>query len=116
MDDISTVPGTRKSLKHKIDPETAARPHPENIIRLVVNIKKTVTGNSVSHDALIKLTRKLAKDAESGDLKGLGVFAEYEEDSYTLGLEGSYLTHPEKAVLPLMRLQRRVMNKVEEED
>jgi len=57
----------------------------------------------------------LAKDAKDGRLKGLGGFAEY-ANGYIFGLEGSYLNNPGAAVLPLIRLQRRIMSQVDSED
>lgn len=65
--------------------------------------------------ALIKLTERLAEEAKSGELLGLGGFAEY-KDGYRFGLEGSYWENPETAVLPLMRLHRRIMQQIESEE
>lgn len=64
---------------------------------------------------LIRLTEKLAEDAKSGILKGLGGFADYDND-YMLGLEGSYLANPEAAVLPVKRLERRIMDQIIEHE
>lgn len=64
---------------------------------------------------LILRTEQLAEDAKSGKLKGLGGIAEY-EDGYIFGLEGSYLYHPENALVPLRRLDRRIMEQIEGED
>lgn len=94
-----------------------------NIIRLVANSKKPAKNSThtsqkhmpLSQADLIRCTEKLAEDAKNGTLKGIGGFAEY-EDGYIFGLEGSYLENPGAAVLPLIRLQRRVMSQVEAEE
>lgn len=94
-------------------------------LRIVVNNKIT-DGHSEKDEVLekdegharkhlIELTEKLAEGAKSGELLGLGGFAEY-KDSYRFGLEGSYWLNPETAVLPLMRLHRRIMNQIEDEE
>jgi len=96
------------------------RAFPKNTIEIVANprnrkrdsIQKEIPISQVN---LIKLTEKLAEEARNGKLKGIGGFAEY-EDGYDFGLEGSYLVNPESAVLPLMRLHRRIMGQIEEED
>src|SRR5688500_12683334 len=72
-------------------------------------------GQNFSREDLINFTAKLAEDARNGTLKGLGGFAEY-KDGYIFGLEGSYLRDPGAAVLPLIRLQRRIMSQVEDTD
>lgn len=86
-------------------------------IRIVVD-NKTIdshTSPDESRIALIKLTERLAEEAKSGELLGLGGFAEY-KDGYRFGLEGSYWDNPETAVLPLMRLHRRIMKQIESEE
>lgn len=65
---------------------------------------------------LVKLTEDLASSAKNHTLHGLGGFAEYDGKVYTFGLEGTYLMYPESAVLPLMRLQRRIMDQIIKED
>lgn len=119
MDDTSTLQDNRRSHKHHLSPEESLvqQQRPHNIVRLVANSKKNnnipLQDLSPSQATLIKLTRKLAEDAESGKLTSLALIGEYEDQIYTLGLEGSYLEHPESVIEPLMRLQWRIMNKVE---
>ena len=125
MDDtISTVQNPKSHRKKgESSPPTIARPRTKNIIRLVVNPKKTRRKTPflpqedlpLSRVNLIKLTRKLAEDAEKGTLKGLGGFAEY-EDGYIFGLEGSYLVDPSSAALPLLQLQARIMDGIRENE
>lgn len=92
---------------------------PNNIISIVVDKTKNngLSENNIpsSRLSLVRLTERIAADAKSGVLKGLGVFAEY-EDGYSLELEGSYLQNPEAAVLPIERLKRRIMDQIEHED
>lgn len=123
-DTTSTVQSPRPHKKEgRLSAPTIAGPRTENIIRLVVNPKKTRRKTPlvpqeelpVSRVNLIKLTRKLAEDAEKGTLKGVGGFAEY-EDGYIFGLEGSYLVDPSTAALPLLQLQKRVMDGISEQD
>lgn len=125
MDDIISTAQNPKSHRKKGEssPPTIAGPRTENIIRLVVNPKKTRRKTPflpqedlpLSRVNLIKLTRKLAEDAEKGTLKGLGGFAEY-EDGYIFGLEGSYLVDPSSAALPLLQLQARIMDGIRENE
>lgn len=124
MDDTTTVQSLRSRKKEgRPVASTIAGPRTENIIRLVVNPKKTKRKTPLvpqeelplSRINLIKLTRKLAEDAEKGTLKGLGGFAEY-EDGYIFGLEGSYLVDPSSAALPLLQLQKRVMDGITEQE
>lgn len=98
-----------------------SRPQTKNTTHNVTNKKTKENGHSQkdlpnSHVNLIKLTRKLAEDAESGKLKGLGGFADFGEEGYMFGLEGSYLTDPTASVLPLKRLEWRIMDQIESED
>lgn len=90
-----------------------APPRTNNIIQIVVT-KKTIKDDlpPKARAELIKLTEKIAEDAKSGALKGIGVIMDY-PDGYSLGLEGSYLINPEAAIPPLMRLEHRVMRQVE---
>ena len=96
-------------------------PRTNNIIQIVVSKKtikeeKPMKAETPSYRAdLIRLTAKLAEDAKSGALKGLGGFADYDND-YMLGLEGSYLANPEAAVLPVKRLERRIMDQIIEHE
>lgn len=95
------------------------KPRTNNIIEIVVT-KKTreekAKAAAMLHRAdLIKLTERLAADARSGVLKGLGGFADYDDD-YMLGLEGSYLMNPESAILPVRRLERRIMDQIIEQE
>lgn len=96
-------------------------PRTNNTFQLVVS-KKIIKEEKPKVDTapyradLIRLTKKLAEDAESGALKGLGGFADYENDYYMLGLEGSYLANPEAAVLPVKRLERRIMDQIIEHE
>lgn len=104
------------------DAETLAPtlPRTNNIIEIVVTRKtreeEKARAAALLHQAdLIKLTEKLAADARSGALKGLGGFADYDDD-YMLGLEGSYLMNPESAILPVRRLERRIMDQIIEQE
>lgn len=97
----------------------ADKPRTNNIIEIVVT-KKTREENAKAaalayRVELIRLTEKLAADARSGALKGLGGFADYDDD-YMLGLEGSYLMNPESAILPVRRLERRIMDQIIEQE
>jgi len=73
---------------------------------------------------LIKFTEKLAEEAKKGVLRGLGGFAEYEEGyipdaegpSYIIGLEGSYYENPENTIVPLKKLEWKIMLKIEEDE
>lgn len=100
-----------------LDSKTLILPLPRinNIVELVVTKKITKTGQSRQNRQirpdLVLLTEKLAADAKSGELKGLGGFAEYDDD-YILGLEGSYLENPESALAPVKILERRVMDQI----
>lgn len=76
--------------------------------------KKTDAENGLDSD-LIARTEQLARDAKSGKLKGLGGFADY-GNGYILGLEGSYLENAESAIIPLRKLDRRIMDQVAEDD
>lgn len=95
-------------------------PRTNNIIDIVA-AKKTIKDGKrklpevSSRVGLIELTEKLAEDARNGSLKGLGGFADYDTD-YMLGLEGSYLTNPESAILPVRRLERRIMDQIIEQE
>jgi|GEM_PF-4896883 len=91
----------------------AKKPRPDNPFKIVVTPKPKE--NRILRGYLIELTEKLASEAKSGVLKGLGGFADY-GNSYMLGLEGSYLEEPESAVLPIKRLERRVMDQIEQEE
>jgi hypothetical protein len=71
--------------------------------------------NAALRRYLIEFTDRLAEEAKSGVLKGLGGFADYGE-TYMVGLEGSYLESPEAAVLPLKILEKRVMDDIERVD
>lgn len=83
-------------------------PRPENLFQIVANKKPVVPCSD-----LITLTEKLAEEARSGKLRGLGFLGEY-EDGYDFGLAGSYLNNPEAALLPIKRLERRIMDNIEE--
>lgn len=110
---INNVP--RRRIAHNGQEIAKAQPlRPENLFRIVANNKKKESPHSSCED-LIKLTEKLAEEARNGTLKGLGGFADY-EDGYKFGLEGSYYDNPESAALPLMRLERRIMRKIEEDE
>lgn len=97
------------------------QPRQNNIINLVVNNNQKKRGAASSKDPslhrenLIKLTEKLARDAKSGRLRGLGIIAEF-EDGYTFDLEGSYVLDPGCAVLPLVRLKKQILGKIEESE
>ena len=97
----------------------SALPRINNITELVVTRRKKEEEKSKAatrhRDALIELTEKLAEDAKNGSLKGLGGFADYDSD-YMLGLEGSYLMNPESAILPVRRLERRIMDQIIEQE
>ena len=73
------------------------------------------TQDEIDRANLIERTEQLARDAKSGKLKGLGGFADYGK-GYTFILEGSYSEYPASAVLPLRRLDRRIMDQVEDHD
>lgn len=94
-------------------------PRKNNILELVVTKKITKTDvaklKPVLRPDLILLTEKLAADAKSGTLKGLGGFAEYEKN-YILGLEGSYMEDPESALAPVKILERRIMDQIISQD
>ena len=87
---------------------------PDNIVQIVVNKKIEKKDQPPSRD-LIALTEKLADEARSGTLKGLAGLADY-GDGYDFWQEGSYLSNPGAAVLPLARLERRIMDQIEDED
>jgi hypothetical protein len=92
-------------------------PHPSrknNLFEIVATPKKTDSDNALDTD-LIARTEQLLKDAKSGKLKGLGLFADY-GSGYICGLEGSYLENPETAIVPLKILDRRIMDQVSEQD
>lgn len=79
-------------------------------------VKHKINGHNESSCLdLIAFTKKLAQDAENGTLKGLAGIADY-DDGYICGLEGSYYENPESAVLPLKRLDRRIMDKIVEDE
>lgn len=71
--------------------------------------------NAALRRYLIEFTDRLAQEAKSGVLKGLGGFADYGE-TYMVGLEGSYLESPEAAVLPLRILDKRIMDDIGQSD
>lgn len=89
------------------------KPRPENTIRIVVTqkITKEDLDEKEARANLIKLTEKLAEEAKSGVLKGLGGFASYEHD-YVFWLEGSCQLEPGSAVLPLEHLKYTVMQHI----
>lgn len=89
-------------------------PRKNNLFEIVATPKKTESENGFDSD-LIERTEQLARDAKSGKLKGLGLFADYGK-SYICGLEGSYLENPESAIVPLKILDRRIMDQVSEKD
>lgn len=89
-------------------------PRLENPFKIVVNSKPKENPQLRSY--LIELTERLAIGAKDGTLKGLGGFADYGEDGYILGLEGSYLEDASAAVLPLKRLEKRIMDQIEKDD
>lgn len=109
------APNPRRSPDHACGVIDRKRSNdgPHTLFQIVANKNSTDTQPPCIN--LIKLTEKLARDAKSGTLKGLGGFAEY-DDGYMVGLEGSYLKNPESAVLPLKRLDRRIMDQIEDED
>lgn len=129
MADISTLTEKKSSIKQRevLRPEiigiaTLTKKSP---IQIVVDKKKTGTPHQYKSSSqenlplvqvnLIKLTEKLAEDAKSGKLKGLGGFADY-ENGYMVGLEGSYLVDIGAAAKPFLHLQRRIMNQIESEE
>lgn len=89
-----------------LENQPSCRKNPFSIVAKIAQDSHELRAN------LIKLTEKLAEDARNGTLKGLGGFYEY-DDGYGFGLEGSYLQHPEAAILPLKRLERRIIDDVE---
>jgi hypothetical protein len=89
-------------------------PRPNNLLKIVVN-PKTKDAENGTDSELIERTEQLLKDARSGKLKGLGFMADY-GTGYIFGLEGSYLADPEAAIIPLKRLDRRIMDQVEKKD
>ena len=122
MDDTLTVQNPPKS------PDLASRvidfrPPPNNTIQVVATPKQKKTKKDnpkknlpYTRANLIKLTEKLAEDAKSGKLTGLGGFAIYEDGTYDFGLEGSCLVDPTSTALPLKRLEWRIMHQIEAED
>lgn len=108
---VTPPPSPAKPLK-SISPEIlgAAKPRPNNTIRIVVakKITKEDLEHKESHENLVRYTEKLVEEAKSGTLKGLGGFALY-DDGYVFGLEGSYLIDPASAVLPIEQLKHRIM-------
>lgn len=84
-----------------------------NPIRIVATPQ--LQENATLRRYLIEFTDRLAEEAKSGVLKGLGGFADYGE-TYMVGLEGSYLESPEAAVLPLKILDKRIMDDIEQAD
>lgn len=100
---------------HPLDFPTGRRPsRTDNPFKIVVTPKKKE--NPLLRSYLIELTEQLAEGAKDGSLKGLGGFADYGENGYMLGLEGSYLEDPTAAVLPMKRLEKRVMDQIEQEE
>jgi len=94
-------------------PSPSRRARLNNPLKIVVPPKPTE--NADLRRYLIEFTDRLAKEAKSGVLKGLGGFADYGE-TYMVGLEGSYLESPEAAVLPLKILDKRIMDDIERAD
>ncbi len=76
---------------------------------------KTKDAENGTDSLLIERAEQILKDARSGKLKGLGFMADY-GTGYIFGLEGSYLTDPESAIVPIKRLDRRIMDEVESKD
>lgn len=105
-----------RSPHNLLDVVEPHQPRRNNIIKFVATPKKTKSSplpEALSKIGLIELTEKLAADAKSGKLKGLCCFAEY-PDGYTFGLEGSYLLNPGAVALPLLHLQHRLMQQIDE--
>lgn len=121
MDDTLTANRRRPLNVTKPSPK---KPQPENIIPFVAIHSRKTTKNSrypfledvtPSQANLIILTEKLAEAARNGTLAGLGGFAEFEDGTYIVGLEGTYLTIPGSAALPLLHLQKRLLNQIPED-
>lgn len=125
MDDTSTVPTHLRPPNKESGkkPLAAEKPHTKNIIHIVAISNKNNDHLHPRHKEdlpqsrvnLIKLTRRLAEEAEKGTLKGLGGFVEYDE-GFRLLLEGSYDADPSTSALPLLLLQKRITDDIFEQE
>lgn len=108
MDRSIIVPPEHRPLNVKNEPHN--RTQPKNLFSIVAKINNAENGH-IPHSDLVSITEKLAEEAKNGTLKGLGWLAEY-DGTYTVGLSGSYDEHPGAAVLPVKRLERKIMDRI----
>lgn len=122
MDD--TLTANRRPPNVRSNPVDSRNPPQQNIVPFVAISSQRATVNprhsffkdvTPSQANLIILTQKLAEAARNGTLTGLGGFAEYEDGTYEVGLEGTYLIIPGSAALPLLHLQKRLLNQIPED-